>query len=124
MESVYTTIISNIQKSLGNVLGWIIDSVIEQNISILKYNPLAGSSYIKLSKQLDYLRERLINIHNRDDNKSFKWCLVRYLHPKDQYPARITKAEKDVFKKPDFHNIKFLVETRDIEKLEKKFYRH
>ena len=42
LESVYTTIISNIQKSLGKGSGWIIDSVIEPNISISKYNPLAG----------------------------------------------------------------------------------
>ena len=47
-ESIYTTIISNIQNVLGKGLGWIIDSVIDNTISISKYNPLAGSSYIKL----------------------------------------------------------------------------
>ena len=36
-ESVYTTIISNIQKSLGKGSGWIIDSVIDHNICISKY---------------------------------------------------------------------------------------
>ena len=49
-QSIYTTIISNIQKSLGEGLGWIIDSVIDHTISISVYNPLAGSSYIKLPK--------------------------------------------------------------------------
>ena len=39
--------ISNIQNSLGNGSGWNIESVIEYNLSISKYNPLAGSSYIK-----------------------------------------------------------------------------
>ena len=33
-ESVYSTIISNIQKSPGKGSGWIIDSVIDQNINI------------------------------------------------------------------------------------------
>ena len=37
-QSIYITIISNIQKSLRQGSGWIIDSVIEHNISILKYN--------------------------------------------------------------------------------------
>ena len=38
------------KKSLGKGLAWIIDSVTDHNISISKYNPLAGSSCIKLSK--------------------------------------------------------------------------
>ena len=56
-ESIYTIIISSIQKSLGKGSGWVIDSVIEHNISISKYNPLAGSSYIKLPKELDHRRK-------------------------------------------------------------------
>ena len=40
----YSTIISNIQKFLGKVWGWIIVSVID------KCNTLAGSSYIRLPK--------------------------------------------------------------------------
>ena len=43
-ESIYTTIVSNIQKYLRKSSGWIIDSVIEHDISIIKYNLLAGSS--------------------------------------------------------------------------------
>ena len=38
-KSIYTTVISNIQKSLGKSSGWIIDSVIDHTISISKYNP-------------------------------------------------------------------------------------
>ena len=56
LKSIYTTIIANIQKSLGKSSGWIIDSVIDHTISISKYNPLAESSYIKLPKELDHPR--------------------------------------------------------------------
>ena len=63
-KSVYTRIIANIQKSLGKGSRWIIDSVIDHTISISKYNPLAGSSYIKLPKELDLQRKGLINIQN------------------------------------------------------------
>ena len=52
-EWIYSTVISNIQKSLGQGSGWIIDSVIDRNINISKYNLLADSSYIKLPKELD-----------------------------------------------------------------------
>ena len=50
-------IILNIQKSLGKVPGWINDLVIDHNISISKYNSLAGSSYIELPKELNYPRK-------------------------------------------------------------------
>ena len=45
-------VMSNIQKSLGKGLGWIIiDSVVFHNFSVSKYNPLSGSSYTKLPKE-------------------------------------------------------------------------
>ena len=61
-ESIYSTIISNIQKSLGKGSGWIIYSVIDLTNSISKYNLLAGSSYMKLLKELNHPRKDLINI--------------------------------------------------------------
>ena len=71
-KSIYTTIITNIQKSLGKDSGWIIDSVIDHTISISNYNPLAESTYIKLPKELDHPRKGMINIQNTDDNECFK----------------------------------------------------
>ena len=108
-ESIYTAIISNIQKSLGKCSSWIIDSVIYHTISISKYNPLAGSSYIKLSKELDHPRKGLINIQNIGNNECFKWSIVRYLNLANHHPARITKADEDFSKKLDFKDIKFPV---------------
>ena len=37
---MYSTITSNIQKTLGQGSGWIIDSVKDHNVNISKYNPL------------------------------------------------------------------------------------
>ena len=51
IQLFFTIILTNIQKSLGKGLGWITDSVIDH---ISKYNPLAGSSYIKLLNELDH----------------------------------------------------------------------
>ena len=61
-KSIYTTIIENIYKSLGKGSGCIIYSVIDHTISISKYNPLSGSSYTRLTKELDHPRKGLINI--------------------------------------------------------------
>ena len=97
-QSIYITITINIQQSSGKVSGWIIDSVIGHTISVPKYNPLAGNTYIKLPEELDQPRKILINIQNINDNECFKWFLVRYLNPENHHPARITKAEKDCAK--------------------------
>ena len=91
---------------------WIIDSVMDHNISILNNIRLAGSSYIKLPKGL-------INIENVDDNECFKWCLVKHLNPPDRNLASITKANNRFAKKLDFKGIKFPVNIH-IHKIEKK----
>ena len=119
-QSIYTTITSNIQKSVGKGSGRITDSVIDHTISISKNDPLAGSSYIKLPKELDHPKKGLINIQNIDENECFKWNIVRYLNPANHHPARITKANKDFAKKLDFKDIKFPVNIRDNQKIEKK----
>ena len=46
-QSIYTAVILNLQKSLAKCSSWIIDSIIDHTINILKYNSLAGSSYVK-----------------------------------------------------------------------------
>ena len=113
-QPIYTTIISNIKKSLGKGSGWIIDSVIDHTISVLKYNPLVGSSYIKLTKELDHPRKGLLNVQNTDDNECIKWCLVRYLNPANHNP----KADKDFTKGLDFKDMKFWAKIRDTHKIE------
>ena len=50
-KSIYTTVISKIQNVLEKVSGKINDSVTEHNIYISRYDPLAGSIYIKLPKE-------------------------------------------------------------------------
>ena len=65
-KSIYTTTITNIQKFLGKGSGWIIDSVIDHT-SISRHNPLAGSSHVKLPKELDHPRKGWINIHKTDE---------------------------------------------------------
>ena len=57
---------------IGKDSGWIIDSVIGHKINISKYSLLAGSSYVRLPKELDHPRKGFINIKNTYDNECFK----------------------------------------------------
>ena len=108
------------QNILGKGSVWIIDLVIQHSINISKYNPLAGSSYIKLAKELDHAKKGLTNTQNIDDNECFKWSSVGYLNPADRNPARTTKADKGFTKKLDSKDIQFLFKIRVIHKIEKK----
>ena len=90
------------------------------NISISKYNPLVGSSYIELSKELDHPRKGLIIIQNIEDKECFKWSIARQLNPVNHQPPGITKAHEGFAKKLNFKNIKVQVKIRDIHKIQNK----
>ena len=62
---------------------------------------------IKLPKKLDHPIKGLINIQNIYHNECFKWCLVRYLHPADHYPARTRRFNKRFARELDFKDVKF-----------------
>ena len=118
-ESIYTAIISSIQKYIGKGLGWIIDSVVSHAISISNYNPLVGRSYIKVAKELDHPRKGLNDIHSINHNECFKWCWLRYVHPTDHKPIAIRKVEKLYGDKLDFKDKKFPVKVIDVHKIER-----
>ena len=59
------------------------------------------------------------NIQNINDNECFKWCLVRYLHPAGQHPARIRNNDKYFAKELDLKT-KFPVKIRDIRRIKKR----
>ena len=114
-----------IPKTQGKGSGWIIDSVIDHNINILKRNLLAGSSYIKLPKILNHPKKGLINIKRFDDNQCFKWCLRRCLHPGNHHPAKIKMVDIMFESELDFKDIKFPVKIRDTKtKSKQSFYLH
>ena len=71
-ESIYIKIIQNVQKFIGKGSGQIIDSVRDHTINISKCNPLGGSSYIMLPKELNHPIKDLSNIKNIDDNECIK----------------------------------------------------
>ena len=61
-QSIYTTIVSNVKKSLANGSGWITDSFIDHTTSISKCDSLARISYVKLPKELSHPRKGWINV--------------------------------------------------------------
>ena len=60
----------------------------------------------------------LINIQNKD-NECFRWYLVRYLNCVNKNPAEIRYVDRKFAKQLSFEGVKFSVDKKDYEKIEK-----
>ena len=61
-KSVYSAIISNIQKSLGKGLGCIIDLALDHIIVISKKQPLTWQQLYQITKRVRQYKKSLVNI--------------------------------------------------------------
>ena len=111
-------ILTFIVQWISHGSGWIISSVDNLYINIIKYEPLKGSSYIELPKELRNSSKGLINIQNKDD-KCFLYCHIRYLNPQNKYPQRVKKSDKSFINKLNYNGIDFPVNISQYNKIEK-----
>ena len=123
MQLAGDTLITRAHHFLRQGSNWQILSVNFQYIDILLYNPLEGSSYIELPKELQNPRKGLINMKN-EDQKCFLYCLLYHFH-KDEMtnnPQRVCKYKRyegSALGPLNFNGINFPVAIKDIPKIEK-----
>ena len=98
--------------------GWTVESVDNHYLNIVQYQPLKGSSYIKLPSELRNSKKGIINLKN-NDNECFRWCHIRHLNPQDKNPQQIKKLDKEYINQLDYSGIEFTVTTRQYNKIEK-----
>ena len=98
--------------------GWTIESVDNHYLNIVQYQPMKGSSYIKLPQELRNSAKGLINMKN-EDIECFRWCHIRHLNPQDIHPERIKKSDKEYINKLDYSGIEFPVTIKQYNKIEK-----
>ena len=111
-------ILNMIAQWISEGSGWTIESVDNHYLNIVQYQPMKGSSYIKLPQELRHHRKGLINMKN-DDNECFRWCHIRYLNPQDVHPERIKKIDKEYINQLDYSGIEFPVTVKQYNKIEK-----
>ena len=111
-------ILTFIAQWISHGSGWIISSVDNLYINIIKYEPLKGSSYIELPIELRNSAKGLINIQNKDE-KCFLYCHIRYLNPQNKYPQRVKKSDKSFINKLNYNGIDFPVNINQYNKIEK-----
>ena len=95
-ELIYSTIISNIKKCIGEGLSQIIDSAVDHTNNISK-QAFKWQQFCQITKRIRPSRKRFIFLNISDDER-FKLCLARYLHHADHYLAKIRKDDKIHFK--------------------------
>ena len=113
LENVFQEILYRID----NRIGWIIELVESQYISMSAYRALSGSSYVKLPVRLRSPKKGLINIKN-NHHKYFLWCRVRVINPVKINPERITGKDKKLANDLDYDRIEFPVREKEFSKIE------
>ena len=111
-------ILNMIAQWISEGSGWTVESVDNHYLNIVQYQPMKGSSYIKLPQELRNSAKGLINMKN-EDNECFRWCHIRHLNPKNKDPQRIKKSDKEYVKTLDYSGIEFPVTTKQYNKIEK-----
>ena len=106
-------ILNKISKWISEGSGWTVKSIV-----IVKYQPMKGSSHIKLPKELQHSAKGLINVQS-NDNQCFGWCNIRHLNQKNTNPQRIKKVDKEFITNLDHKDIEFPVTIKQIHKIEK-----
>ena len=91
-------ILNMIAQWISESSGWTIESVDNHYLNIVQYQPMKGSSYIKLPQELRHHKKGLINMKN-EDNECFRWCHIRRLNPQDKDPQKIKKSDKEYINK-------------------------
>ena len=95
---------------------WYFKEVEKLEIHTVEYNPTKGSSYIPLPDWISN-KKAIVNIENKDE-KCFLWCILRYLHPREDNDSRLTDLKKYVFSL-NTKGITFPMKLKDITKFEK-----
>ena len=85
-------------------------------IHTVEYNPTKGSSYIPLPDWISN-KKAIVNIENKDE-KCFIWCILRYLHPREDNDTRLTDLKK-YENSLNTEGITFPMKLKDITKFEK-----
>ena len=67
--------------------------------------------------ELKHPRKGLINVKN-NDQKCFLWCHVRHINPLKEHPEKVKKTDKDCTNNLNYDGIEFLVQEKDLKKVE------
>ena len=101
----------------GQNTPWEFKEVLFYDIATVPYDPVDGSSYIQLPKELAD-KHAIINVKNENDNECFKWAITSAVY-KDKDPQRLNNQMKENANKLNWEGINFPTKVNDTHKFEK-----
>ena len=122
-HEIYNEMVDEIEEEIQKVeqaegSGWVFLEVENLTLHTDIWDPIKGSSYIDLPKELKN-KNAIINMKNEDNDKCFLWCVLRALNPKDKNAERIDKDLKNKENTLNMEGIDYPVSLKDIKRFEK-----
>ena len=101
--------------------GWAVIEVLNHDLHVNKYDPLAARSFIPLPAEIQN-KKATVNLKN-DDDRCFIYCLGRALdpNPEKNHLDRVSTHLKNVCETLCLNNIKTPVNVQDLPKIETQF---
>ena len=87
-------ILEKIQQFQNNGSGWLFENGESFDINIDPFEPLSGSSYISLPKNLED-KKAIINVRNENDYECFKWSITTAICQRQKVPQRLNKEMRN-----------------------------
>ena len=112
---------SDLSDILNTMTGIILEKVqnIESfDINIDPFEPLSGSSYISLPKNLED-KKAIINVRNENNHECFKWAITSAIYQREKDPQRLNKKMRNNSQNFNWDGIDFPVSIKQIDKFER-----
>ena len=122
LDALYEEMMDELNEKIGDPenedgSGWIFDSIESISLHTVEWEPLGGSSYIPLPKEIKS-KGAVINMKNQD-KECFAWSILRAKNPTNTHPERIDTNLKNKKDNLNMKGIKCPVELKDINRFEK-----
>ena len=122
LHEIYKEMMDEIEEEVQKVehaegSGWVFVEVENLTLHTVIWDPLKGSSYIDLPKELKN-KKAIINMKN-EDNKCFLWSVLRALNPTNNHPERIDNNLKSKEDTLNMEGITYPVDFKGIKRFEK-----
>ena len=111
-------ILEKIQQFRNNGSGWVFENVESFDINIDPFEPLSGSSYISLPKNLED-KKAIINVRNENDHECFKWAINSAIYQREKHLQRLNKEMRSNSQNFNWDGIDFPLSIKQIDKFER-----
>ncbi|HBK82130.1 MAG TPA: hypothetical protein DDZ41_00795, partial [Flavobacterium sp.] len=99
-----------------------IQKILQLQINANKFNPMGGSSYIRLPEKIR-IKNAVVNVYNDNDQECFKWSLLSGLHyqcisRKKEFVETYKNINCECGRFLNFDHVEYPVDLRKISKFE------